>query len=231
MLLLFDIDGTLIHSAGAGRAAIERALLDVYGTAGPIDELPFDGLTDPQIVRALMRAAAMTDVDIDDRIGDLWAAYAAALPPELEARRDRLRVADGVAALLDRLDEGGACLGLVTGNIALGAEHKLAACGLWGRFAFGAYGSDAEDRDALPSIAVDRAHAHTGIRYAAEVTWVIGDTPRDVACARAAGVRCLAVGTGRFSARDLRASGADVALDSLAETDRVVSILSSGSDA
>lgn len=219
-----------MHSAGAGRAAIERALVDVFGTAGPIDELPFDGLTDPQIVRALMRAAALSDEDIDDRLGALWAAYTAALPLELEARRARIRVAEGVTALLDRLDENGACLGLVTGNISHGARHKLSACGLWGRFAFGAYGSDAEDRDALPPIAVERAHAHTGVRYAAEVTWVIGDTPRDVACARASGVRCLAVATGRFSVDDLLASGAHVALPSLAETDRVVSILSSGSD-
>lgn len=229
MLLLFDIDGTLVHSAGAGRAAIEGAMHAVYGTAGPIDELRFDGLTDPQIVRTLLRAVAWEDEAIDAGLGAVWAEYEGRLVEELAARREEVRPAEGVPALLDLLVARGATLGLVTGNIATGAEHKLAACGLGGRFGFGAFGSDAEDRDALPPIAVARATERTGLRFEPRETWVIGDTPRDVACARAAGVRALAVATGRYSVEELTATGADGVEASLVDADGVLSRL--GADA
>ena len=231
MLVLFDIDGTLVHTAGAGRAAIEGTMVDVYGTAGPIDDLPFDGLTDPQIAHTLLRAAGLAAGEIDAGFEALWSEYSSHLAREIGARRDSMRTAPGVPAILDTLEATEATLGLVTGNIAAGAKQKLSACGLWNRFAFGAFGSDDADRNALPPIAVERAFAATGIRFGPEETWIIGDTPQDIACAHASGLRVLAVATGRFSVVDLRRAGADHVLPSLEDGDRVMTALDPGSRA
>ena len=226
VLTLFDIDGTLVDSAGAGRDAIELALLEVYGTAGPINELSFAGLTDPFIVRTLMRHAGLSDDEIDAQLPALWASYERRLEAILVDRAARARVHPGVLDLLAALEGLGAAIGLVTGNIARGARHKLAACGIHDRFPFGSFGSDAEDRDELPAIAIRRARRTMGRAYAADRTWIIGDTPRDIGCARAAGVRVLAVATGSFTRRQLEDAGADVALDSLGDTGRVLDVLS-----
>jgi len=222
LLVLFDVDGTLIDSAGAGREAIEGALHDVYGTAGPIDELPFDGLTDPSIARTLLRAGGIADARIEAGLDALWATYLARLADSLGARAGRVRALDGVSALLDALAGAGAVVGLVTGNIEPGAARKLDACGLGGRFSFGAFGSDAEDRDALPAIALERATASTGCPFAPDRVWIVGDTPRDVRCARAGGVRALAVASGRYSVAQLAACAPDHVTSSLADTEWVL---------
>ena len=225
LLVLFDIDGTLIHTAGAGKAAVETALVEVFGTAGAIRDLPFDGMTDGAIVRTLLGAAGLPDPDIDRGLPDLWPRYEILLDRELERRRDRIRVADGVFPLLDRLEGAGAAVGLLTGNIAGGAGRKLRACGLADRFAFGAFGSDSEHRDDLPAIAVARACEATGTRFEPDRTWVVGDTPRDVQCARAGGLRSLAVATGRYSVADLDGCGPDHVVGSLDDTEGVLGVL------
>ena len=224
-LVLFDIDGTLIHAAGVGRAAIETAMVVVYGTPGPIDDLPFDGMTDPQIVRTLLHAGGLSEAEIGPGLDRLWREYTARLREEIADRRDRMRAAPGVPVILDRLEEEGAVLGLVTGNIAAGAEGKLAAVGLWDRFPFGAFGCDDDNRNRLPPLAMERAFRHTGTRYDPRRAWIIGDTPHDIACARESGLPVLAVATGRFSVEDLKRAGADVALPSLGDTERVMSAL------
>ncbi len=226
-LALFDIDGTLVHAAGVGRAAIEGAMIDIYGTAGPIDDLPFDGMTDPQIVRTLLRAEGLSEEEIAPGLEPLWPAYAARLEDEIEERRERMRPTPGVPEILDALEEEGTALGLLTGNIAAGAEGKLSAVGLWRRFPFGAFGCDHADRNRLPPIALERAFRHTGARYGPGRTWIIGDTPHDIECARGSGLSVLAVATGRFTVDDLRRAGADEALPSLADTGRVLSTLAS----
>jgi len=225
VLALFDIDGTLVDTAGAGRDAIEIALVEIYGTAGPIDELSFAGLTDPYIARTLMQHAGLEDPEIELRFDALWDCYETNLSAILAERAHRARVHAGVLALLDALAVAGVAIGLVTGNIERGAQHKLAACGIADRFTFGSFGSDAENRDELPPIAIDRAQAKTGRDFHKRRTWIIGDTPRDIRCARAAGIRALAVGTGSFTAPQLRNAGADHALDTLADTIAVMRVL------
>lgn len=225
VLALFDIDGTLVDTAGAGRDAIELALVEVFGTAGPIEELSFAGLTDPFIARTLMRHAGLSDRAIDAGFPALWATYEGRLEAILRERAARARVHPGVHDLLAALEELGTAIGLVTGNIAGGARHKLAACGIHDRFPFGSFGSDAENRDELPAIAIRRAARATGRAFERDRTWIIGDTPRDIGCARAAGIRVLAVATGSFTRAQLEEAGADVALDSLSDTARILALL------
>lgn len=225
LLALFDIDGTLVDTAGAGRDAIEVALVDVYGTTGPIDDLSFAGLTDPYIARTLMRHAGLEDREIEAGMDALWATYTDRLIGILADRSGLARVHAGVHELLEALEAAEAAIGLVTGNIADGAHHKLRTCGIADRFGFGSFGSDSENRDDLPAIAIDRARATTGLDFAPQHTWIIGDTPRDIGCARACGVRVLAVATGSFTVEELEEAGADHALESLADTARILGLL------
>jgi phosphoglycolate phosphatase-like HAD superfamily hydrolase len=227
-LLLFDVDGTLLDSAGAGRAALEGAMVEVYGTSGPIDGFAFDGLTDPHIVRSLLSMAGLEDSAIDARLVSLWDSYDGRLEAELRGRRGRVNAYPGVSTLLERLEvEPRFWLGLLTGNVERGAWRKLRACDLDEPFSFGAFGSDAERRGDLPPIAMRRAHAATGIPFEREETILIGDTPEDIDCARAGGARVLAVATGRFSMRELEECGADWVLPGLDDVEVVSELLAS----
>lgn len=219
-LILFDIDGTLV-TGGPAKGAFQLALEAVFGTTGPIESWEFSGKTDPQIARELLRAAGLGDARIDEGLPGLWAAYLV----ELERRipGEPTRSLPGVHPLLDALEaDGDWGLGLLTGNVAPGAEIKLRPVGLAGRFAVGAFGSDHEVRNELPAIAMSRAHLEWGILFEPERVVVVGDTPRDVECGRAHGTRTVAVATGRYGAAELEAAGADVVLEDLADTAAVV---------
>lgn len=218
-LILFDIDGTLLLTRGAARRSFERAMLEVYGMTGPIATHSFAGKTDPQIARELLRAAGMSDADIDARLPVLWAAYLRDLRIELAAPEHQTHVLPGVPTLLDALDArtDDVLVGLLTGNIEPGATLKLASARLDG-FRLGAYGSDNEQRDQLPAIAVQRAEALSGVRFRGRDVVVIGDTPADIHCGRAIGVHAVAVATGSFGADALRSAGADAVLDDLSDT-------------
>ncbi|HSL71332.1 MAG TPA: HAD hydrolase-like protein [Longimicrobiales bacterium] len=226
-LLLFDIDGTLLSTNGAARRAFHRALLEVYGTTGPIATHVFDGKTDPQIARELMRLAGFGDQVIDSGLNALWNAYLRELAHELAQPGHETRLFPGVRALLAALKERDAevCVGLLTGNIARGAALKLSSGRIDHHFAFGAYGSDCERRDGLPAVAVARARDHTGRAFTGREVVIIGDTPHDVTCGQALGVFTLAVATGRHSTEDLLRAGADVALPDLSKTDFVLETL------
>lgn len=227
-LLLFDVDGTLVDVAGAGRAAIRRAMADVYGETGPIDSFPFRGKTDPAIVRGLLRSAGRRERWIDERMPRLWKRYLEALDAALADRRARLAVHEGVRGLLDRLEGDERFeLALVTGNVRGGAWRKLEACGVREPFRYGAFGSDSEERDDLPPLAVRRAARRVGRAFAPEDVWIIGDTPADVRCARHSGLRTLAVATGGYGTGELEGHGAECIVPSLADADRVVEILAS----
>ncbi|MGA2927070.1 MAG: haloacid dehalogenase-like hydrolase [Solirubrobacteraceae bacterium] len=229
VLLLFDIDGTLVGGAtDAHRAALDEALLEVHR----IDPhkhagrgLNPAGRSDGEIVRAILLDAGIAPERIDELAGEVRdcasQAYARLCPLDLTGF-----VLAGVPALLGELSaRAGVKLGLVTGNYESIARLKLARAGLGKHFPSGqgAFGSDSEDRAALPKIARRRAGAR-GHPYPCERTIVIGDTPLDIACARADGVRCVAVATGQYGAAEL--TGADaVAIDAAGLRDALVAAL------
>lgn len=221
-LVLFDIDGTLLASDGAGKRAIRAALLEVFGGAGPIHGYSFAGRTDPEIVRDLLRAAGLDDAEIEAGLPALWFRYVDHL--NREVREIRLKTLPGVLKLVERVERQGGetVLGLLTGNIAAGARIKLDAAGLrFDRFRVGAYGSDHAERPALPAIAVERARELTGVDYAGKEIVIIGDTPLDVACGLHLGVRTIATATGTFPAEELAACAPDHVFDDLSDTDAV----------
>jgi phosphoglycolate phosphatase-like HAD superfamily hydrolase len=202
-LVLFDVDGTLLTASGAGRRALDRALRDVYGTAGPIDAYDFRGGTDPQIVWDLLRLADIDDEAIAAREAALYRRYEALLEAEVGDGRG-VRLYPGVRELIEALvARADAVVGLLTGNIEAGARIKLRSTGLWPHFRLGAYGSDDADRTRLPRVAAGRAEALVGRAFGGPDTVIIGDTPRDIGCARAFGARAIAVATGWHSVEDL----------------------------
>lgn len=222
-LVLFDIDGTLL-AGGPAKQAFEGAMVETYGTAGDVAGISFSGKTDPQIARELLTGAGFGRREIDEGMPALWARYLARLEAGLAERP--MRVLDGVRELLDTLAGiEGIALGLLTGNIRDGARLKLESAGLWHRFAIGSFGSDHEERDHLPGIALARARSHWRAPLPAREAVIVGDTPRDVGCGRAGGTRTLAVATGRFSASELAAAGADHVVEDFTATDRVVELL------
>lgn len=223
-LVLFDIDGTLLSAQGAARRAFHRALLEVYGTAGPIATHGFDGKTDPQIARELLSITGLPNTAVDQGLPRLWAVYLRELGSELASPRHRTIVLPGVLALLRELDARSAdvVVGLLTGNIQAGAELKLASAGLGPSFRVGAYGSDCERRDGLPPLAVARAREKTGVTFQARDIVIIGDTPSDVTCGQALGVTAIAVATGRYAAAELHEAGAHHVFLDLTDTDAVL---------
>ena len=232
-LVLWDIDGTLVRSRG-GRVSLTafmhalRAACAVELTRDPNGRLvyPADvgGKTDPQIVLEILvehlgaeRAEALLE--------PFGSAYLDQLRQQREALAADLRVLPGVPEALARLQQLGVCQTLLTGNLEPVARLKLACAGLDHVFAFdlGAYGSDHRDRTRLVPITLERVRAATG--QVPEHVVVIGDTPRDVACARAGGARAVAVATGSYSLAELAAHQPDVVLEDLHDTDAVLEAL------
>ncbi len=216
-VLLFDVDGTLVHAAGAGRRSLERVLAGRFGEVrAAVERLRLDGMTDRLIVREVLAALGHA---FDDALCDrLLEDYVVHLREELAG--PGFRVLPGVSALLEELADAGATLGLCTGNVAEGARLKLARGGIdhhfeWGPDAIGGFAHDGEARELLVRAALDRGSARLGSPLAAEDALVVGDTPRDVEAARAHGVPVLAVATGRYGAAELRSAGADGVVPSL----------------
>lgn len=222
-LALFDIDGTILWSDGAGRSAMTRALLEVFGGTGP-SAYQYDGKTDRQIVRDLMRHEGHDDVTIDAEMPRLLARYVEALQVELARDERQVTVLPGVLALLDALERrDDVVLGLLTGNIAEGAAAKLGAAGVdIGRFAVAAFGSDHEHRPALPAVAQRRARERLGLDVRGERLVVIGDTPADIDCGRALGARAIAVATGRYGVAELEEHRPAAVFADLSDTTAVV---------
>lgn len=220
-LVLFDIDGTLIDSGGAGVRALNRAMMELFSVPDAFYGISMAGKTDTQIIKeGLARHSIRGDGIIDEVIG----AYLRCLSDEIQ--NDRKHVKPGIYELLTGLREvRHVCTGLLTGNLEQGARIKLEPFRLNDFFPSGAFGSDDEDRNNLLPIAVRRF----SILFRAEIDIrrciVIGDTPRDVECAHVHGAVCIGVSTGPYSYEDLKAAGADYVVETLADRESVLRFL------
>jgi phosphoglycolate phosphatase-like HAD superfamily hydrolase len=224
-LLLFDIDGTLVLTGGAGKRAMDRAFEELFGVSEAFAEVSMAGRTDRWLVESALDRHGIPATPA--RLEQFRARYLALLEASIgETGAGRRGVMPGVPDVLARLGAlDHAHLALLTGNYARGAHIKLAHFGLWDHFAWGAFGDDYAERDALARAAVADAAAR-GIPLAdPSHAVVIGDTPFDIACARAAGARAVAVATGGHSIDELQAHDPDLALEDLRDIDTLVAFL------
>lgn len=226
-LILWDIDGTLIRGGAPAREVIEDAAARVAGLEA-VPDVEMSGKTDPQILREILTLAGVPQGEADRLLPSALAVLEDNLRGAVPRLRAEGRVLPGVVELLRGL---GATAGVhqtvVSGNLAANAYVKLAAFGLDDLVdtEAGAYGSDNPDRNTLVQLALERVAALRKLTYERAEVWVVGDTPHDLACARAAGVRCLLVGTGRVGFEGVRDVGADAVLADLSATDEPVGIL------
>ncbi|MEY4941175.1 MAG: hypothetical protein RIQ93_2910 [Verrucomicrobiota bacterium] len=224
ILLLWDIDGTLITSGGAGLRALEAALPHVFGITGSLADIDFAGRTDRWIVRQVFAKFGIAPTE--ENIARYLDGYIARLPAEMA--NPHARVLPGVAAILQAATaRGDMAQGLLTGNVRRSAQVKLGYHGLWQHFAFGAFADDAELRNELGPHAVRRACAHHGVDFAATRIWVIGDTAHDIACGNAIGAKTLAVGTGGHAVDELRRQNPTAVLADLSDTAQVLRLFES----
>jgi phosphoglycolate phosphatase-like HAD superfamily hydrolase len=222
--LLFDIDGTLVTTGGVGRRAVDRAFHHCHGRADACALIRFDGMTDRSIVRLGLSAIGVTATE--DRIDALLEQYLVELKSELlSADAASYRVHAGVPEALRAAGARGMALGLGTGNVAEGARLKLEHVGLYHHFAFGGFGNDHELRVELIRKGAERGAASLGQALSACRVVVIGDTPKDIDAARGIGAESIGVGTGSFSAAELRAHGASFAFDDLTAPDALTALL------
>lgn len=221
-LVLFDLDGTLLWTDGAGRRAIHRALVDVLGTPGPIAGFRFDGRTDGEIVQRLAEGAGIPPTD--ELLACVLDRYVAFLREEIAKPTQRTTVYPGVCELLDALEPRVDCvLGLLTGNVREGAALKLVSGGLAiARFRLGAFGSDSSHRPDLPAVAQRRAKEELGLDVSGHDIVIVGDTPADVTCGNGVGARSIGVATGSYSVAQLMEAGAYAAFLDLSNTQAVL---------
>jgi phosphoglycolate phosphatase-like HAD superfamily hydrolase len=226
-LLLFDIDGTLMLSGGAGFRAIDRAFETLFGILNATDGVRPDGKTDPLIFREIVEKHGIAHGPGDEVFEQIRTTYEPLMAEEM--RSSPARMMPGVEPLLESLAaDPDLSLGLLTGNFERTARIKLDRFGLNHHFPFGAFGSDDEDRRCLPSTAVKRAEAHLGspVGLGSHVL-VIGDTPRDVECALVNGATAVGVATGRYNVEQLTQAGAHMVFEDLSDTEEVVKALTS----
>lgn len=229
-LLLFDIDGTLVSTGLAGGDAMGRAFEEVHGVADAFAGIEMSGKTDPAILREAWEAAGIDAAERDPQA--FHDCYVRHLRDTLkEADRPR-HLKPGLPGLLDAIAaRSDVVLGLLTGNFVTGAQLKLESFGILHYFRIGAYGSDNEDRKALVPVAQLRARQYCVTYIAPERTFVIGDTPRDIACARAHDVQAVAVATGNYSLDDLQAHQPDLCFADLSDQQAVLERLGLGANA
>lgn len=225
ILVLFDIDGTILTSQGIGRKAVTEALSSVCQVDVSSDGIPFSGRTDPVIMRDMLSAAGLSVEKIDSVFDLCLSAYTSALTQRLTP--DLITVLPGVSSMIRNLHErDDVTLALLTGNLKETAYLKLHAAGLASFFEFGAFGSDREDRYLLPEIAIDRALRATGISFSAGQTIIIGDTPHDIGCSNAYGSWSIGVCTGFHDRIELAQHDPDILLDDLSNPGPVYDLIS-----
>lgn len=211
-VLLFDIDGTLVRTGGAGKAAMEGALAREFGVPEIRDTVEYSGRTDRAIGRDLLAAHGIEPTPTNQE--RLHQGYLAHLPASLKTHGGV--VCPGIEELLGVLrPREGTVLGLLTGNVRAGARHKLGHFGLWDFFACGGFGDEHYDRDDVARAAIREVRTHLRREVTPGDVWVIGDTPLDVKCARAVGAKVIAVATGWHPLEELRGHNPDLALADL----------------
>ena len=226
-LVLWDIDGTLVSCGRWGRLALERGAAEAAG----LDDVPhveMSGKTDPQIVGEILALAGAAPDATERLVPEALVVAERRLAQWAPEIAEEGFVQPGVEKLLERLDDiDGVRQSLVTGNVVRNAEVKLGVFGLdrFIDFAAGAYGSDHAERDRLVPIALGRMAELRGERFAPDEAWIIGDTVHDLRCARAAGSRCILVGTGKEGYASVRDLEADRVFEDLADTDSVLELL------
>jgi phosphoglycolate phosphatase len=213
--ILFDIDGTLLITGGAGASSWRLAFDELYGIPADIGQFTDTGMTDPEVGRKTFAAVLHREPERKEftRLLERRLHY---LHQTVEESAD-YRVLAGVERLLPELIDDGHLLGLVTGNTEAAAHIKLHRARLNRFFSFGGYGSDSADRGELTRVALKRASLVYGERVAPTQAIAVGDTPLDVEGAHAAGIRCVGVGSHHFTAQQLHEAGADYAISSLQE--------------
>jgi phosphoglycolate phosphatase-like HAD superfamily hydrolase len=221
VLLLWDIDGTLIASGGAGMRALTVALRNVFGIDGSLNDIDFAGRTDRWIMREVFRKFAIPVSE--ENLARYFEGYVAVLPTEMA--NPKARVLPGVPEVLKAAAaHGHIAQGLLTGNMRRGAQVKLSHHGLWDHFPFGAFADDSEQRNDLGPHALLRAREHHKVEFAAANVWIIGDTPHDIACGKVIGAKTLAIATGGYSIDQLRAHTPTMVLENLADTAAVMKL-------
>jgi len=224
-LLLFDIDGTLVLTGGAGKRAMTRTFAKIFGVRDGFSGVNLAGRTDSELVSSAFARAGLPDtVEAHRRFRD---AYLPVLAEEMEHPGEGQKSAmPGARVLLEQLQgQEGVHLALLTGNYQEAARLKLAHFALWNFFPWGAFGEESADRNELARIAVGRAPAMGVPATALAHVIVIGDTPHDIACAAAIGARAVAVATGGHTVAELRDAGAEIVLQDLGRGEAVLALL------
>lgn len=221
-LLLFDIDGTLITSGGAGEGALNDAMLERFGVADGIGEINLAGATDSRITKSMLEQHGLAATA--ENITALLDSYLHHLKQRLPLHPGR--VLPGIVTLLDHLKGREDCvLALLTGNVVRGAEIKLGHYGVWDYFEFGAFADDHHDRNELGHFARARALERHGVEFPPGNVYVIGDTPRDIECGNAIGAKTVAIATGNYSREKLAECAPDFLFDDLSDTEAVMRVL------
>jgi len=227
-IILFDVDGTLIKAARRGeyRGLINQKLIELFGTCGRISEVDFAGKTDLAIYREALECEGIGMDAIHRLIPDIEVAMAEVLD-YMAADGEVFHLCSGVQELLEALSGDSRFVrSLLTGNMERLAEAKLRLVGIWDYFkGRGAFGSDAEERDHLPAVAAARFREQLGRELAPDRFVIVGDTPRDISCARHFGARVLAVASGRHTVAELAILSPDAVLADLSNTGEVVGLL------
>ena len=220
-LVLFDIDGTLLTSGGAGERALRRGFRERFGIDDDLARVEIAGRTDSGIARRMLAAHDLPETP--ENLTAFFDGYLHFLAHELPGSQGGLL--PGIVGLLEALQpRPDIVLALLTGNLERGAKLKLIHYGVWHYFEFGAYADDHHDRDQLGHFARTRAREKHGIDFPLDQVFVLGDTPHDISCARAIGAKAIAIATGKFSRAELGALAPDYLFDDLADVPKVLEI-------